>query len=515
MRLGPPAVARRPLGALGRFAAAHPDLVLLVGLLLLAAVVRGAFLLRAPLFLRHDSVAYFQTGYELARGEGFDLPLRRTPLYPLFIAGVVWAFGEDLRGLALAQHALGLVTVAATYLLGKAQFGRVAGAVAALLVAVSAPLLIYEHYILAEALFIPFIVVGLLLIVRAMMRDRRGAGNKCASRGGVLLVVGGAVLALAALSRPIGQALLPAAPLALLIHRGGIRPSLRPAALVLVGFALVLVPWIARSALTTGRVGSAGALGQTLIGRIVVHDEGFVLPKPDSPSAHTDPTKIAVRSLILTQAGREARPSAINHRIRNVFGLTEAEANAAMQEVALEVIAGQPERFVVGTVAKFRRILVGEDERLRAHWSTRKDGELRDDWLAEASIAHLYSPPSVVEELGYPTAEALTRIFQPFEWRYPLALLIALGLGLGLVRGPRGPTVLLLLTILALVFPSAALVGQVPRYRYPADPLLAVFAAGGVVVLWTLARMTARRLRRPRAPNSRPGQLTAAPGSAS
>ena len=91
---------------------AHPDLVLLTGLVLVAIFARGMLLTRAPLFLRRDSVAYFQVGWELANGLGFDLPLRRTPLYPLFIAGVVWTLGEDLRGLALAQHLLGLVTVA-------------------------------------------------------------------------------------------------------------------------------------------------------------------------------------------------------------------------------------------------------------------------------------------------------------------------------------------------------------------------------------------------------------------
>src|SRR6185503_6885941 len=81
---------------------AHPDLVLLTALVLVAIVARGILLARAPLFLRRDSVAYYQVGWEAANGLGFDLPLRRTPLYPLFIAGIVWTLGEDLRGLALA-----------------------------------------------------------------------------------------------------------------------------------------------------------------------------------------------------------------------------------------------------------------------------------------------------------------------------------------------------------------------------------------------------------------------------
>ena len=474
--------SRRLLQRPARFVAHHPDVVLLVGLLALAAVVRAMFLFRAPVFLRHDSVTYFQTGYELARGQGFDLPMRRTPLYPLFIAGVIWTLGEDFVGLAFVQHLLGLVTVAVAYLLGRALFGRPAGFFAALATALSAPLLIYEHYILSEPLFTPLLGIGLLLIVCALQGDRAW-----------LYFAGAAVLAVAALSRPIAQALLPVVPLAILVQKGGLRPSLKPSLLVLAGFALVLLPWTARSALATGRVGSAGALGQTLIDRVTRHDESLALPHPDSSSRHTDPTAIAVRRLILTQGARDARPSAINHRIRSQFGLSEAEANAAMLHVALEVIGSQPERYFWGSLAKFRRILVGEDERLRAHWATRKDGELRDTWTAEPSIAHLWSPPSPLEERESPTAEALTRIFQPYRWLGPLAVLILLGVVLGLVRGPRGPTVLLLLTIVALVLPSAALVGQVPRYRYPADPLLAVFAGGGLVALGLLARVAVRR----------------------
>src|SRR4051812_3553902 len=163
----PTSLSRRVVAAVR----AHPDLVVMTALMIVGLVVRAMLLTRAPLFLRRDSVAYYQVGWEFANGLGFDLPLRRTPLYPLFIAGVVWLLGEDLRGLALAQHLLGLVTVVSTYFLGRAMLGRLTGSVAALAVAVSAPLLIYEHYILAEPLFIPLLVLGLLLIVLALRRD--------------------------------------------------------------------------------------------------------------------------------------------------------------------------------------------------------------------------------------------------------------------------------------------------------------------------------------------------------
>ena len=109
---------------------------------------------------------------------------------------------------------------------------------------------------------------------------------------------------------------------------------------------------------------------------------------------------------------------------------------------------------------------------------------------------HLYSPPNAIQELEYPVAEGVTRLFQPYAWRWLLVPLVLLGLGWGLVRGPRGPTVLLVLTVFALVFPSAALVGYVPRYRYPVDPLLAVLAAGGVVATVALVGLARVRLSR-------------------
>ena len=65
-----------------------------------------------------------------------------------------------------------------------------------------------------------------------------------------------------------------------------------------------------------------------------------------------------------------------------------------------------------------------------------------------------------------------------------------------------------MLTVLALVFPSAALVGYVPRYRYPADPLLAVLAAGGVVAAVALARLA--RERDGRRGEAEPGRVRSA-----
>ena len=124
-------------GLLGR----HPDRAALLLLLLVGLTIRLAFTFRAPIFLVHDSITYFESGYELARGSGFELAFKRTPLYPLFIAGVVALVSEDLQALAFVQHLLGLVSIALTYVLGRALFGRLAGFTGGLIVALSGPLL--------------------------------------------------------------------------------------------------------------------------------------------------------------------------------------------------------------------------------------------------------------------------------------------------------------------------------------------------------------------------------------
>ena len=71
-----------------------------------------------------------------ARG---DLELRRTPVYPLFIAFVVRQVGEDLAALALTQHLLGVATSVVVAALGIRYWGGWTGLLAGLLVALDVP----------------------------------------------------------------------------------------------------------------------------------------------------------------------------------------------------------------------------------------------------------------------------------------------------------------------------------------------------------------------------------------
>ncbi len=46
---------------------------------------------------------------------------------PLFLAGAIWAVGEDFHSIALLQHALGVITAVLAYLMGKRLFSPLAG----------------------------------------------------------------------------------------------------------------------------------------------------------------------------------------------------------------------------------------------------------------------------------------------------------------------------------------------------------------------------------------------------
>jgi hypothetical protein len=164
-----------------------------------------------------------------------------------------------------------------------------------------------------------------------------------------------------------------------------------------------------------------------------------------------------------------------------------------MRDVALEIITSQRERYLVGTVTKFRRLLWGEQEDfLGYHWASRKNNELREDWVSNETIAHILTPPSPQQEASKLEAERLVELFSPADWRWPLLALLLAGL-VAIFRSPqRWAGLLLVLLVLALAVPAAALVGYVPRYRYPCDPLMAVLVGGGVA--WLAAQVRAGRV---------------------
>jgi 4-amino-4-deoxy-L-arabinose transferase-like glycosyltransferase len=465
-----------------RWPSKHPDLAILALLLVVAALLRAAFLLRATVFIIADSENYFLPAYRLAHGQGFDLEARRAPLYPVFIAAVIRAIGQDLAALALAQHLLGLITTGLTYGLARATFGRTAGLLASLPVALNGSLLISEQTVSSEALFTSLLLLAALLGVLGL-------------RGGPpwLYLAGGALLALAGLVRPVGFALLPVLPLALLASRPDWRRLLASSSLYLVGFALVLLPWMARNYLTFQVFSTEGAFGQTLVGRTVRHDRSFVFIDPRA-APDPDTRRQRARELMQEAADQGSFITPLRRRLMRELGLSELEANQLMRDLAVEAILRMPAYYVLGSEQFFVQLAIGQSDPLREHWRSRREAEAREEWESHPEIAGLLGPPNPIQERRFAQAERLAALYQPGRHGAVLLAFFALGLIASVVgRQAWRPALLPALWAIALLLVGAALVGPVLRYRYPAEPFLSVLAAGGIVALLSFAQERRRQ----------------------
>ena len=461
----------------------YVDHVAILAIIAVAVLVRLLFEQGIAPFVSKDSQSYFLPAWDLLRSGELQLGLRRTPGYPLFLTVVLAVVGDDLRRVALAQHLLGVGTAALTYLLGRFTFGRPVGLVGGLLVAISAPLLVYEHYILTEALF-TFVLTAALVALTL--------GARMGHSGWYLF--GGALVGLAALIRPIGQLVLPLALLACVVAPPrSVRASLASAGLVLAGFAVFVVPWTIRNQLAYN-LATPSTFGRTLIARTASYDRGFEFYDPGHPPIDADPERI--RALQIVQQGSDRRQSdgEIATRLRQELGLGPVEVNALMRDIALEAIWRQPGYFAVGTLRFAVRIFNGVEVRLRDH-----DQERRDVVWEERTRHLLQASPR--SDSDFRTASAMLRWYQPSQLAPLQLVLFALGL-LAAIVVPAWRTALLPgLVVAMLVLASAALDGPQERYRYPADPAIGVLAAGGVLALVRLLGLLAGRfLQRTRSP---------------
>lgn len=456
-----------------------------------AAALRLAFLFRAPPFyVGGDSPTYLQPAVDLLQGQGFDPIAKRPPLYPLFLAAVIAFFGKDLQGLSFAQHLLGITTAVATWALGRLTFGRAAGLAAGLLVALNGPLLIFEHYVMAETLFTTLLALAVLNTL-LLARSPRPS----------LALLTGLLFGLASATRQSAQPLILLVPLALWLVDAGGRSALRWTAIALVGFGLILGPWLSFDYLRH-RALSSSTLGETLIWRLTRSDPQHDFFDWQLPPA-TDPRQQEPRKFVLGEAADRELPSDTKVAAQQRFGLSEAEADALMRSIALEAIRRQPEAYLGTSLQILLDHLLGAEQWLGGQG---KQGGVSRYVNSETKYEGFWSPslrlyiqnPSPAQEREFARAQAIGNLFQPYRLGWPLLALAALGL-LVAVSVPRyrlglvpGCAALLLLGL------AAFLAGSLPRYRYPADPFLAVLQGGGLAALGFLpraARVAGTRLR--------------------
>ena len=196
-----------------------------------------------------DSDEYVSIARNLDAGHGFSADtsppyhpdLRRTPVYPLLLAGVFRLPHAGVGIAAVVGAVLGSIATVVTYRLALQLFGSTAAVAAGLLLAVDSTSIAYDVVLLTEGLFTLLIVSSALWLVKrpSVGRDLVGAA----------LLLGAAILC-----RPIAL-LLPVALLPIVIWRAnGVKRGLRDYVLVNAIGGLAAALWVARNALVAGVV---------------------------------------------------------------------------------------------------------------------------------------------------------------------------------------------------------------------------------------------------------------------
>ena len=325
---------------------------------------------------------------------------------------------------------VGTALIVATFALGSRLGGDGAGLIAAAVVAVYPPLVRTTGELLSE----PFGALAITLAVLALV-----AGRSPPRRA--LLVVGGGLLGLAALSRADLLIALVACPLVLMvlsIRDGRARAGAASAATVLAAGTLVIAPWVGYASLRSGSLLPITETDATtlLVGAYLPGDgttAGFKRSVADETRAHMpelrELTDLELPGAAVIETVRARRPH---------LGYRDAVRAQALENVR---------RYAVGRPAAFAAMM-------------------------GRKAARMWRQPSQIRS---PAADAMHRIV--------LVVAVA-GLLAGALWGPRGDLLLVTSVILSSTLLHAVLVAQ-PRYAIPLIALLAAGGASGISAMWS------------------------------
>jgi hypothetical protein len=475
----------------------HPDLAALALLLLIGALVRVAFLFRAPaFFVGGDSQTYLLPAYDLVRDGNWDLGYRRPPGYPLFLSAVFATLGEDMRALSFVQHLLGLVTVVASYGVGAVVGGRLTGLLVGLGAALSGPLLVYEHYVMSDALFVALVTSAVWALFAARRSNHLG-----------LALAAGVLLGLCWLTRPAALLLLPIVPLAFLGVGGGLRRPALLCSVAALGFVMLAGPWVI---VTLTRYGTPGAigLGNNLIWRVtrnemwgITRSDATIIQRRDVWPGDDADAVDAARRYVFDNAREKDLPDEIIEGLQRRFGLSEIEADRLLASVAIEAIKARPFLYAETTATLALDVFLGEEQHLGGQG---KEGGVNrfanpqakyESWW-EPRIRHIPQPPSETEAAEFWRARAIVNVFQPHRVAPLLLVLCLAGLVAGLARARYRSAAILAVAILLGLLGSAAVSGSAPRFRYPLDPMIWALAAVGALAAFEAIGAGQRQLRR-------------------
>jgi hypothetical protein len=392
--------------------------------LMLALALRGLAMLgyRPALWFWADSFAYLTSAAQPVPGEFRPLG------YSLFLA--VLAPGPGLELVTAVQHLLGLALAVAVYALLRRRGLPGWGATL-----VAAPLLydefliLLEHMIMADALFVVLITCGILALLRRRITSAAAA-------------TGGTLLALATLTRTIGLVVLLLAAGHLLLRRCGWR-AWRNFALAGAVPLLAYATWMAA---TSGTFGLTRADGLFLWGRTATFaDCAVIRPEPElAPLCPRTPV-----------ASRPAPPFWLWAPWSPIHAVRGEERNALAGRFAWAAIRAQPVDYLTAS---------GYDLRWLLRWERTTDPDAatkRNPYWFPLEERPLQKSVRAVAE-AYEGGPAATRIIKPYA---------------GWLRAYQRfgylpfPLLMVVLAAAALMLAPSFLAGYDIRYVAPAIPL--------------------------------------------
>jgi 4-amino-4-deoxy-L-arabinose transferase-like glycosyltransferase len=397
-------------------------------------------------FLATDPIVFFKYPYFAQRiSEGSDIGERVLDISPLYLyvnLFIYKIYGKNWEVLAFLQIFLGSLNCLLIYFIGEKVFGRPVGLVAAFI------LLLYGNLTLIELTLEPesFLLLFNSLFVLILIQDHAETNS---GKNSWKWLLAGAVIGLAAITKPNALLLLPVAIVWVWQRHLSPTQSIKAMLLLTVGTALLVSPITIRNyvkfqdfVLLTADGGKVffhgNGPGSTGMERADLRDQGFAEERQPEPDyAHSLFRKTA---RVLT--GRSLKPSEC---ARFWFGYT------------LDYIRAHPLSAFILEVKKFFYF-----------WG---NYEVHDIDSAYKNYRTLQTWPLL-----------------------PFGIISALGIvGLGLALKKFRQAFLLYAMILVYLF-SALVFFVASRYRLPAAPFLAIFAAYTVISLYT--RLRERHLRK-------------------
>jgi tetratricopeptide (TPR) repeat protein len=412
-----------------------------VAIFLVALVVRLVHLWQMKdtlLFsvLMGDSKGYDDWARQIAAGDWIGQEVfYQAPLYPYFLAVVYAIAGHDLFVVRLIQAVLGAVACVALGYATERLVSRSAGLVAGLMLALYAPAIFFDGLIQKSILDILLVCLALAVIGSIVAgRDDR--------QSWVLL---GLILGALILTRE-NAIVLAACVLAWAVIRQRRESSrMLPAALVLVGLAVVLAPVAARNyAVGGGFHLTTSQLGTNLfIGNHPGADGSYVSLRPGRGSPEYE--RVDATELAEQATGRR---------------LTPGEVSSYWTDRALTFIREQPAEWMALMLRKIRLL---------------------------ASATETIDTESLESHAEHSTLLAAAAVVWHFGILIPVAAIGAMMLW------PKRRRIGVIYAMLIAYAASVVAFFVVARYRYPMVPLLVIFGAAGVTGLRSFAAIASRR----------------------